>query len=43
MLNNSRKAEDGDGKQKLSSAAALCTPVSSLVPDFHTLLLFSML
>lgn len=30
VLNNSRKAEDGDGKQRLSSAAALCTPVSSL-------------
>lgn len=27
MLNNSRKAEDGDGKQRLSSAAVLYTPV----------------
>jgi len=43
VLNNSRKAEDGDGKQRLSSAAVLYTPVSSLAPDFHTLLLFSML
>lgn len=39
MLNKSHKAQDTDRKPRLSSGAALCTTVSSLEANFHTLLL----